>query len=86
MIFFGWMAAILAVLSIMFFIPVLNDYIKTGLVAKFPTLIVCGFAMLAALLSLFAGMILTNIEQQSKREFEFNRVILKKLNSNNEKE
>ncbi len=79
MVFFGWLAAILAVLSLGFFVPVFNEYLTTGLVEKFPTLIVCGFVMLAALLSLFAGMILTNIEQQSKREFEFNRVILKRL-------
>jgi hypothetical protein len=79
MLFFGWMAAVLAVLSTGFFIPVFREYLQTGLVEKFPTLIVCGFVMLAALLSLFAGMILANIEQQNKREFEFNRVILKKL-------
>lgn len=77
--FFGMLAAILAMLSIIFFVPVFNEYLVTGLVDKFPTLIVCGFVMLAALLSLFAGMILANIEQQSKREFEFNRVLLKKL-------
>lgn len=79
MVFFGWLSAILAVLSVVFFIPVFSEYLNTGLVAKFPTLIVCGFVMMAALLSLFAGMILANIEQQSKREFEFNRVLLKKL-------
>ncbi len=84
MIFFGWLAAILGVLSIAFFIPVFNEYLNTGLVAKFPTLIVCGFVMLAALLSLFAGMILANIEQQSKREFEFNRVLLRKIKGLNE--
>ena len=42
--FFGLLALVLAVMSIGFFIPVLMEYIATGLVPKFPTLIACGFA------------------------------------------
>ncbi|MBQ7155256.1 MAG: glycosyltransferase [Synergistaceae bacterium] len=69
--FFGLWAVILAVLSLAFFLPVLNDYMHTGLVARFPTLIVCGFVMLGAMNSLFAGLILQSIKHKERREFEF---------------
>ena len=51
--FFGLLALVLAVMSIGFFIPVLMEYITTGLVPKFPTLIACGFAMMAAIQSVW---------------------------------
>ena len=56
--FFGLLALVLAVMSIGFFITVLMEYIATGLVPKFPTLIACGFAMMAAIQSVFAGLVL----------------------------
>lgn len=74
--FFGIQAAVLASLSILFFIPVFSSYMKTGLVEKFPTLIVCGFVMLASLLSFFAGMILSNQQKNDKRTFEILRNII----------
>lgn len=74
--FFGILSGILAALSVIFLIPVLVDYAHTGLVAKFPTLIVCGFAMIAALQSLFSGLILANNDRNSRRSFEIDRNIL----------
>ena len=52
--FFTLLAVLLAAVSIVFFIPVLVDFIKTGMVDKFPTLFVCGFVMLAAIQSFFS--------------------------------
>jgi glycosyltransferase involved in cell wall biosynthesis len=72
--FFGWIAAILALLSGGFFIPVLIEYINTGLVPNFPTLIVCGFTAIAALLSLFTGLQLQNGVQKNKQDFELQRI------------
>ena len=69
--FFGWIALILFALAVIFFIPVFHSYMVTGLVAKFPTLIVCGFCGLAALISFFAGLILSAVKNKEKREFEF---------------
>ena len=69
--FFGIVSAALALLSAVFFIPVLAEYIRTGLVLRFPTLIVCGFALLSALLALFAGLILDTIIQKDRQTFEF---------------
>ncbi len=70
MSFFGIISAILAVIAVAFFIPVLKVYYKTGLVPNFPTLIVCGFVVIAALLSLFAGIVLQTICQKNKQDFE----------------
>ena len=72
--FFGLLALVLAVMSIGFFIPVLMEYITTGLVPKFPTLIACGFAMMAAIQSVFAGLVLSAGAQRSRQEFEMNLI------------
>lgn len=72
--FFGIIAAILAALSVIFFIPVWMDYLRTGLVARFPTLIVCGIVMVVALLMFVAGVILSTLRQKDRRDFEFKLV------------
>jgi len=69
--FFGALALILLLAAGGFFIPVLIEYFRTGLVARFPTLIVCGFAVLAAVQSLFSGLILHNLGVKDRRDFEF---------------
>ena len=76
LMFFGILALILAVISLGFFIPVLTSYLQTGLVAKFPTLIVCGFVMVTAILSLFSGLILANQERSDRRQYEIQRNII----------
>lgn len=69
--FFSLIAVFLLLLSSLFFLPVLNEYVQTGLVRRFPTLIACGFAVLSALISFFSGMILQTIRNNERREFEF---------------
>ncbi|GAB6160581.1 glycosyltransferase family 2 protein [Howardella ureilytica] len=68
--FYSFLAVILAIISTIFLIPILITYVKTGLVPEFPTLIVCGFVYLAALLSFFCGMILASIQLRNRQEFE----------------
>ena len=68
--FFGMVALILAVISLCFAVPVVLEYIETGLVPRFPTLIVCGFVMMAAIQSLFTGMLLETVIQRNRQEFE----------------
>ena len=70
MVYFGLMAAVLAVISLAFFIPVFVSFMQTGQVQKFPSLIVCGFVMLAAVLALFAGQILQTMIQKNRQDFE----------------
>ena len=69
--FFTLLAVLLAAISVIFFIPVLVDFIRTGMVEKFPTLFVCGFVMLAAIQSFFSGLILSNMALKNRRDFEF---------------
>lgn len=70
MAFFGGMAAVLVLLAAVFFIPVFVEYIQTGQVPNFPTLIVCGFAALAAIQAFFSGLILQNVVQKNRQDFE----------------
>lgn len=69
--FFSLLALVLAVVAIAFFIPILIDFIRTGVVDKFPTLFVCCFVMLAAVQAFFSGMILSNMALKNRRDFEF---------------
>lgn len=71
MSFFGFGALVLTALSALFFIPVFAEYLRTGLVPRYPTLIVCGFCVLAALLSLFSGVILQTLIRKNRQDFEF---------------
>lgn len=68
--FFSLLSSVLVVLGVGFLIPVIVDYIETGLVPKFPTLIVCCFVLVAALQSFFAGLVLQSMEQKNKQDFE----------------
>ncbi len=68
--FFGVIASILALIAIIFFVPILITYSRTGLVPQLPTLIVCGFVMIAAIQSLFAGLVLKTIYQKNRQDFE----------------
>lgn len=70
MLFFGMISLMLCCIAAAFFIPVLSDYIQSGLVERFPTLIVCGFTVVAAILSFFSGMILSCIVRKNRQDFE----------------
>ena len=72
--FFGIIGGALFLLALCFFVPVLVTYIQTGLVPNFPTLIVCGFTAIAALLSVFTGLQLQNAVQKNKQDFELARI------------
>ncbi len=69
--FFGAGSLVLLLVSLTLFAPVLADYMATGLVARFPTLIVSGFVMIASLLSLFCGLILDTLKEKNNQDFEF---------------
>ena len=69
--FFTAIAAVLALISLLFMVPVLTEYFVTGLVPRFPPLIVCGFVMVAALMLFVAGVILSSLLGKDKRDFEF---------------
>lgn len=68
--FFSLLAGILMLISMVLFVPILLTYFKTGLVPKFPTLIVSCCIMIAALESLFTGLMLSTITEKDRRDFE----------------
>ena len=69
-IFFNILSLFLLIISVIFVIPVFSDYFKTGLVERFPTLIVCGFILLTSIISFFSGMILNTIAWKNRQDFE----------------
>lgn len=75
--FFGLLALLLAVIAAVMFVPVLLEYFRTGLVARFPTLIVSGFVAIAAILSLFSGLILQTMVHKNRQDFEMQLISLR---------
>ena len=70
MVFFGIIALLLAILSLVMFLPVIAEYFRTGLVPRFPTLIVSGFVMIAAIQAFFSGLVLETINRKNRQDFE----------------
>lgn len=69
--FFGILCLALALVATVMMTPILKEYLETGLVPRFPTLIVCGFIALAGIQSFFAGMILEVMTAKDRRDFEY---------------
>ncbi len=81
MAFFGILGLLLLLVSALMFLPVLAEYFRTGLVARFPTLIVSGFIAVAAILSIFSGMILQTMIHKNRQDFEMVLIRLQDRNS-----
>ncbi len=84
LLFFSVISLTLALLSTVFFIPVLMEFIYTGMVPQFPTLVTCGFVMIAAIQSLFSGLVLDSMNQKDRRDFEMNLIRLNERRKNGE--
>ena len=72
--FFGWIAILLFLMAFILFLPVFITYMETGLVPRFPTLIVSVFFALSSLLSFFSGLILDNLIRNERKEYELRRI------------
>lgn len=68
--FFGIISFLLALISLVLFIPVFISFLNTGLVEQFPTLIVSGFIMIASIQSFFSGLILQTILHKNRQDYE----------------
>ena len=55
------------------------DFIETGLVARFPSLIVASMLMILAFLAFIAGLILDIIARKSRQQFEIDLMTGTKL-------
>jgi glycosyltransferase involved in cell wall biosynthesis len=59
--FFGIMGLILGVLGVILFLPVLEEYLRTGLVPRLPTAVLSAVLVLAGFLSLVCGLVLDTV-------------------------
>ena len=78
--FFNVLALMFLFLSILFATPVFIEYFNTGLVPRFPTLIVAGFLLIVALLLMVTGLILQVIVKKHRQlcELQLNQVCILK--------
>ena len=74
--FFSLLALLLALVAGGLFVPVFATYLQTGLVPRLPTLVVSACMTVAALLLLCCGLILNNLIQKDKQDFEFKLQLL----------
>ncbi len=70
LLFFSILASVLFLAGAIGMIPVFVEYFATGLVPRFPTLIVCGFVILLSLLLLVCGLILEVANTRHKQLME----------------
>ena len=69
--FFGALSFVLVLASIILMVPIIGVYLETGLVPRLPTLVVCGFMVLAGIQSFFSGLILEVMAAKDRRDFEY---------------
>ena len=68
--FFSAIAALLLVIALVMFVPVMAEFSATGLVPRIPTLIVSGFVVIASLLVFAVGLVLDTQGKKSRQSFE----------------
>jgi glycosyltransferase involved in cell wall biosynthesis len=80
--FFSMAALLMALISLILFIPVFHQYMVTGLVPKMPTLVTSGFFMMAALVSFGIGLVLDTEVKNARKNLEIQmnmiRILLRK--------
>ena len=76
--FFSIISFILLVLGLIYGFPVIIDFVKTGLVAKFPSAILATGLVICSALSFSVGVILDTLVMQHKQNLEILRTINKK--------
>ena len=84
--FFSLFAAVFAVVGLLMFIPVLVEFFRTGLVPRFPTLIVSGVMMTLAVLLFVCGLILDTVAKKHRQLFEINSNVLHSLHGKDGRE
>lgn len=70
LLFFGLLSLFFTVIGIILFIPVFLDFLNTGMVARFPTLIMSGIIFTIGILMLVCGLILDVVEKKHRQLFE----------------
>ena len=68
--FFSVVSLVLMAAAAVLFFPVFLEYLYTGLVERFPTLIVAGFLAVGGLLTFCCGLILDTVIKKERQNFE----------------
>jgi hypothetical protein len=68
--FFGIICALLVIIGLSMFLVPFVEYLTTGFILHIPTLIVSGFVLLGAMLSLVCGLILDTLRKQHLQDYE----------------
>ena len=69
-LFFNILAILFLIISLILGIPVVTEFFNTGLVPRFPTLIVSGISLLISILLCITGIILQVIVKKHRQLFE----------------
>lgn len=77
--FFGCVGLILGLIGGFLSIPVVFEFWKTGLVPRFPTLIICVLLVILAFLLIVTGIILDVFAEQDRKKFIIDSNIVEKL-------
>ena len=81
--FFGVASLIMMILALTMFLPIFTEFLNTGLVPRFPTLIVSGLIALTSFLSAVCGLILDTIAVNARKDFELKMNFIKLINRTN---
>ena len=73
LLFFSCISVVLLAVAAILFVPVFYEYLRTGLVPRYPTLIVSGFIVLLAMLLWSCGLILEVLVKKHRQMFEILR-------------
>jgi hypothetical protein len=68
LLMFGMMAAISAALSILIGMPIISEFIKTGLVPRLPSAVLAASLMVIAAVGLVTGVILDSVAYVSRQQ------------------
>lgn len=81
LLFFSIISFIFFLFGLIFGVPVINEFIRTGFITKVPSSILATGLMVFALLLLITGLILDTVVTNAKKEYELNlyRLYEKKL-------
>ncbi len=79
-VFFTWIALFFLIISLVLFISVFTEFIETGIVPRFPTLIVSGFLGLIAVVTFFTGLVSDGIIKRNIADFELKYIAFTSTN------
>ena len=69
-VFFGTIGLLTLLVGVILFVPIVVEFVNTGKVPKYPTLIVITGLWAIGTISIFSGVILSLVNTRAKQEFE----------------